>query len=144
MSFPIDELLKINEYDIYHNSRVSDEGIKKIADIIFADKSIDLKKCLDLSKCSSKFCWFNYLNIIEKLPEEDRNRALPVLFELLQDSNWPTFQKTMEIFESIDKKEVESYLKEYLVQADAEDDEMWISNLQLLSKNLSLFRTNGI
>lgn len=138
MSFQIDELLKISEYDIYNNREVSDEGIRKIADIIFADKSIDLKEYLDLLKCSSKFCWMNFLNILEKLPEEDRIRGLPILFELLQDSNWPTFQKTMEIFETINKKVVESYLNEYLVQAYAEDDEMWILNMQLLAKKLNL------
>lgn len=136
MSFQIDELLKISEYDIYNNSKVSDEGIKKIADIISADKSIDLKEYLDLLKCSSKLCWLNFLNILEKLPEEDRIRGLPILFVLLQDSNWPTFQKTMEIFETINKKVVESYLNEYLAQAYAEDDEMWISNIQMLAKKL--------
>lgn len=33
MSYQIDELLKRNEYDIYNNPRVSNEGIKKIAKI---------------------------------------------------------------------------------------------------------------
>lgn len=138
MPFQVDELLKISEYDIYNNPEVSDEGIRKIADIFLADKSIDLKEYLDLLKCSSKFCWMNFLNILEKLPDGDRIRGLPILFELLQDSNWPTFQKTMEIFETINKKEVESYLNEYLVQAYAEDDEMWILNMQLLAKKLNL------
>ena len=132
MSFQIDELLK--EYDIYNNANISDEGIQKIADTIIADKSIDLKEYFDLLKCSSKFCWLNYLNVLEKMPEEDRIRGLPILFELLQDSNWPTYQKTMELFGTIDKQVVKAYLNKYLAQAHAEDDEMWIENVQLFEK----------
>lgn len=138
MYYQIDELLKRSEYDIYNNPRVSDEGIKKIAKIIYKDKTIDLKKYFDLLKCSSKFCWLNYLNILEELPEKDRIRGLPILFELLQDSNWPTFSKTLELFEKMDKRVIEPYLNKYLAQAYDEDDEMWISNIKLLAKRLKI------
>lgn len=134
----IDELLKINEYNIYDNPNISDEGIKKIAELISDQKSIDLKKYFDLLKCSSKFCWLNYLNILEKLPGEDRIRGLPLLFELLQDSNWPTFHKTIELLKTIDTKTVKSNLDKYLVQARSKDDEMWLDNLLLLAENLKI------
>lgn len=135
MFYQIDELFKNSEYDIYNNPKVSDEKIKEIAKIISKNKEIDLKEYFDLLKCSSKFCWLNYLNILEKLPEEDRIRGLPILFELLQDSNWPTFSKTLELIKKMDKKVIEPYLNKYLVQAYDEDDEMWISNIRLLVKN---------
>lgn len=134
MSFQLDELLKREEYDIYNNVNINDECIKKIAETILADKSIDLKEYFDLLKCSSKFCWLNYINVLERMPEEDRIRGIPILFELLQDSNWPTYQKTMELFETINKQIVKIYLEEYLAQAYAEDDEVWIENMQLLKK----------
>lgn len=134
MFYQIDELLKNSEYDIYNNPEVSDEKIKEIAKIIFKNKEIDLKEYFDLLKCSSKFCWLNYLNILEKLPEEDRIRGMPILFELLQDSNWPIFSKTLELFEKMDKKVIEPYLNKYMAQAYDEDDEMWISNMKLLEK----------
>ncbi|MDO5019676.1 MAG: hypothetical protein Q4E29_04325 [Lachnospiraceae bacterium] len=60
---------------------------------------------------------------------------MPILFELLQDSNWPTFSKTLELFEKMDKKVIEPYLNKYMAQAYDEDDEMWISNMKLLEKN---------
>lgn len=132
----IDELLKIKEYDIYNNPDVSDDRIKEIAEMVAADKSIDLKELFDLLKCSSKFCWLNFLNILEKLPKEDKVRGLPVLFVLLQDFNWPTFPKTIEIFATIDTKTVKLHLDKYLVQACAEDDEDWIYNLHLLEEKL--------
>lgn len=132
----IDELLKKREYDIYNNKNLREEEITELAEVISADKSIDLKECFDLLKASSKFCWFNYLKIIEKLPEEDKIRGISVLFELLQDYNWPTFQKTMEILEKLDKNVVETYIIQYLAQAQEEDDEEWISNIQMLAKKL--------
>lgn len=136
MSFQIDELLKISEYDIYNNPDISDERIREIAEIISTDKSIDLNKYFDFLKCSSKFCWLNFLKIFEKLPEEDKIRGISILFVLLQDDNWPTFQKTMDLFGKIDKKMIEPYLNKYLEQAYAEDDEMWILNMQLLAGKL--------
>ncbi len=136
MCSQIDELLKRTEYDIYNNPDVSDEGIKTIAELIAADKNIDLKELFDLRKCSSKFCWLNYLNILEKLPKEDKVRGLSLLLELLQDANWPAFQKAMELFTTIDSETVVLYLDKYLVQACAEDDEDWLYNLHLLAQRL--------
>lgn len=143
MSLQIDELLKIYEYDIYNNLNVGTVEIKKIAEIISADKSIDLVECFDLLKCSSKFCWLNFLNILEILPKEDKIRGLPILFKLLQDSNWPTFSKTLKIFEEIDKEAIASCFNIYFAKAYAEDDEMWISNMQLLDKRLQINNYNS-
>lgn len=39
----------------------------------------------------------------------------------------------MEILKKIDKNVVEIYLNKYLAQAQEEDDEEWISNIQLLA-----------
>lgn len=136
MSYRMDEL--INKYDIYNNPDISDEEIKEIAEIISGDKSINLKEYFALLKCSFKFCWLNYLKILEKLPEEDRVRGIPILFELLQDSNWPTYQKTMELLETMDKELVQVYLNKYLKQANTEEDEMWIFNMQVLAKKLAV------
>ncbi|MBD5530123.1 MAG: hypothetical protein HDR02_17230 [Lachnospiraceae bacterium] len=138
VSSQIDTMLKLKKYDIYNNADIGDKEIKKIAEAISADKSIDLNEYFDLLKFTTKFCWLNFLKILENMPEEDRIRGLPTLFVLLQDANWPTFDKTIEIFETINKQVVESYLKEYLAQAYADDDEMWIDNMQLLAKKLKL------
>lgn len=136
MSFQIDTLLKSKEYDIYNNANIGDREIKKIAETVSADKNINLDEYFDFMKCSSKFCWLNFLKILENLSEEDRIRGLPTLFILLQDANWPTYKKTMEILETINKQVVMSYLNKYLEQAYAEDDEMWISNMQILARKL--------
>lgn len=136
MSFQIDTMLKLKKYDIYNNADIGDKEIKKIAEIISADKNINVNEYFNLLKFSSKFCWLNFLKILEIMPEEDRIRGLPTLFVLLQDANWPTFEKTIEIFQTINKQVVISYLNKYLEQAYEEDDEMWIFGLQFLAKKL--------
>ncbi|MCM1117948.1 MAG: hypothetical protein NC543_01095 [bacterium] len=136
MAIRIDELLKQDEYDIYHDRDISDEAIETIAQIIVADKSIDLNEYFDVLKCSSKFCWLNFLYILEKMPEEDKIRGIDVLFELLQDENWPTFHQTIALLETINPQVIEHYLNRYLAQAYAEHDEMWISGMQVLVKRL--------
>lgn len=132
----IDELLKINDYNIYDNLSIGDKEIRTLAKIISDDKRIKLEDYFDLLKCSSKFCWFNYLKILEEMPKKERVRGFPILFELLQDDNWPTFQKTLEILENTDKNVLEPFLNRYLKQAYAEDDEMWFLNMQALIERL--------
>lgn len=62
----------MSEYDIYNNPNISDEKIRELAEMISEDSNIDLLEYFDLLKCSSKFCWLNYLKILEVLPEKDR------------------------------------------------------------------------
>lgn len=142
--FQIDELLKKREYDIYNNDHIRDEEIMELAEVISADKSIDLIEYFDFLKASSKFCWLNYLKIIEQLPEEDKIRGISILFELLQDGNWPTFHKTMEILEKLDNNVVEKYINQYLAQAQEEDDEEWIYNIQMLAKKMRKYQKSVI
>ena len=43
VSFEIDTMLKLKKYDIYNNADIGDKEIKKIEEVISADKSIDLQ-----------------------------------------------------------------------------------------------------
>lgn len=136
MDYQIDELLKNYDYNIYQNENIDDTAITLLANVIAEDERIDLNTYFALIKCSSKFCWFNYLKIIEKLSDADRLRGIPVLFELLKDSNWPTFQKTMEILITYEKNLLISCADKYYEMATLEDDDMWMENIQLLRNAL--------
>ena len=72
------------------------------------------------------------------MPIEDRVRGIPLLFVLLQDSNWPTYQKTMELLESFSWEVIASHADKYLKQALEEDDEMWIYNIKKLKERKRL------
>lgn len=134
----IDELFKEDKYDIYHNLDISNENIEKIARMLCSYDDVDYMKYFDLLKCSSKFCWINFLRIIEKMPYEEKIKGMPLLFELLQDANWPTYEKTMGLLQSFDKEFITPYVKKYLCQAYEEKDEMWIDNIEFLSQELEI------
>lgn len=126
----------INWNEIYNNSNISNEEFEKIAVILSQNKDIDFISYFDLLKCSSKFCWLNFLYILEKMPIEELVRGVPFLFKLLQDPNWPTYEKTVQILEKIEKKKLMPYLKKYLEQAYDEDDEMWIESIKQLENKI--------
>ena len=134
----IDVLLKEEKYDIYNNSNIKDEDIQKISECILENMDIDLNQYFDLLKCDSKFCWLNFLKILEVFPDEERVKGLPLLFELLQDSNWPTYKKTMELLESMDKEMLFPYFKKYWDEANRDEDEMWLDNLRILGDRMGM------
>lgn len=124
--------------EVYHNPNLSDVTIEQIAAVIANNQEINLEKQFDLLKCSSKFCWFNFLRTLERLPFKDRMRGISLLFELLQDSNWPTYQKTMELLESFSWEVIAPYVDKYLKQAQEENDDMWIYNIEELKERKRL------
>ncbi len=124
--------------EVYHNPDLSDAAIEQIVAVIANNQDINLEKQFDLLKCSSKFCWFNFLRILERMPVKDRVRGIPLLFELLQDSNWPTYQKTMELLESFSWEVIAPYVDKYLKQAQEENDDMWIYNIKELKERKRL------
>lgn len=133
----IDELFQTDEYDIYNNANLKEENLEKIANILAENKRIDLEKYLNLKACSNKFCWNNFISVIEKLPYEDKFRGIPILFELLQDANWPVFQHAVSALEQFGKETLTPYIEKYMQQAHAEKDDMWIENIQLLADKMN-------
>ena len=134
----IENIGSIDWNEVYHNPNLSDVAIKQIAAVIANNQDINLEKQFDLLKCSSKFCWLNFLCILENMPIEDRVRGSPLLFELLQDSNWPTYQKTMELLESFSWEVIAPYADKDLKQAQEENDDMWIYNIEKLKERKRL------
>lgn len=60
------DLLKLQEYNIYDNDEISKENIDKLAQVIFSSE-LDLKKIFDVRKCSNKFCWKNFLKMVSSV-----------------------------------------------------------------------------
>lgn len=132
----MNEFKLINWNEIYNNPNINNEELERIAVILSQNKDIDFMPYFDLLKCSSKFCWLNFLNILERMPIEECVRGIPFLFQLLQDPNWPTYEKTVQILEKIDRKKLRPYLKKYLEQAYEENDEMWIESIKILEEQI--------
>lgn len=129
-------LESINWSAVYNNPQIEGRKLEKIAERLTQKRNIDLMEYFDLQRCSSKFCWLNFLYILEKMPRSEWERGMPLLFQLLQDPNWPTYEKTVQLLEKIDKKILMPYIKEYLKQAYDEDDEMWIESIKILENKI--------
>lgn len=134
----INELLKENDYNIYQNENINDEKLEEIAKWFSKNDNVELLEYLSLVKCVSKFCWRNFILIIEKMEEPQKSKGLPLLFELLQDANWPVFDLSITTLMSFGREKVVPYLEEYLVQAYEDEDEMWIFGIQMLVQKMNI------
>lgn len=134
----IEELIKIYEYDIYNNNDIKQENIKKLAEIIDQNREINLTQLFDLRKCSNKFCWKNFIAILEANSYESKVRGIDILFILLQDANWPVYDAAMNLLNNFELKILKPYIIKYLKRAREEDDEMWIENIMLLAKKMQI------
>lgn len=129
----IDELLKQQEYNIYDNTEIQKENIDKLAQVIFSNE-LDLEMIFDVRKCSNKFCWKNFLKILNAASFEDKKRCMPFVFTLLQDQNWPVYKDAVEYLLQFENVVINPYIIKFLRQAYQEDDEMWIDGIIWLVK----------
>jgi len=130
----IDEMLKLYRYNIYNNEYICHEDLKYLA-ALFSEE-IDLSTYLRFEKFSSKFCWKNYILIIDNMEYPQKLKGLPYLFELLQDNNWPVFNETIDALMRFDIEYLIPNIEKYLNQAFEEKDEMWISGICTLLPEL--------
>lgn len=129
----MNELLKQQEYNIYDNTEIQKENIDKLAQVIFSNE-LDLEKIFDVRKCSNKFCWKNFLKILNAASFEDKERCMPFVFILLQDQNWPVYKDAIEYLLQFENDVINPYIIKFLRQAYQEDDEMWIDGIIWLVK----------
>lgn len=127
------DLLKLQEYDIYNNSEITQENIDKLAQVIFCSE-LNLEEIFDVMKCSSKFCWKNFIKILNAASFEDRIKCMPFVFSLLQDKNWPVYKDVIEYLLQFENEVLNPFIRKHLRQAYQEDDEMWIDGIMWLVK----------
>lgn len=112
----MNELLKQQEYNIYDNTEIQKENIDKLAQVIFSNE-LDLEKIFDVRKCSNKFCWKNFLKILNAASFEDKERCMPFVFILLQDQNWPVYKDAIEYLLQFENDVINPYIIKFLRQA---------------------------
>ncbi|WP_170313621.1 DUF5071 domain-containing protein [Lacrimispora amygdalina] len=133
----IDELLKMEEYNIYLYTNLSLDRLTELAKY-FSEENIDLSNYFTLTKFSTKFCWNNIVLIIKKMEYPQKLRGLPYLFEFLKDINWPVFQESVSVIISFDKKDIISFMEECLHQAYLQEDGMWISGIYMVAQDMDI------
>ena len=91
-----------------------------------------------MTKCSTKFCWGNFLSIIKSFSYEESFRGMGVLFSFLQDTNWPVYDETVSFLCSFNKRDILPYIIFYLKEAYKEDDEIWKESIYSLANMLEI------
>lgn len=133
----IDELLKMEQYNIYLYKSLDRDKLDELAEC-FSKENVDLLKYFSLNKFISKFCWVNIVFIINKMKYPQKLRGLSCLFELLKDVNWPVFQEVVDVLISFNKKDIVPTMEKYLCQAYSEGDGMWISGICLIAQEKNI------
>lgn len=134
----INDMIKFYEFNIYSNSEIKKENIDKLSREIFANEEIDLDNLFDLKKCTSKFCWKNFIKIFESASYENRLKGIPLMFMFLQDSNWPVYTEALTFLMEFEPNLLEPYIKKYLKQAHRDDDDMWIYEIEKLASKMKI------
>ncbi|RUT39338.1 DUF5071 domain-containing protein [Paenibacillus anaericanus] len=88
---------------------------------------------------SSKDQWHNAVKIIGKLDYSDQVQMVPQMLFLLQDVNWPGAVEATKIMESITPEELKPHIIRALVEANEENDTIWIAWIkEFIEKNILL------
>lgn len=136
----INDMIKIYEFNIYSNSEIKKENIDELSKEIFANKNIDLENLFDIRKCLNKFCWKNYVRIFASTStlHENKLKGIPLMFEFLQDANWPVYADAVAFLLEFETELLKPYIKKYLEQAYKDDDEMWINEIEKLACKMKI------
>lgn len=133
----IDELLKMEEYNIYFYTNLNLERLSELAKYL-SEENIDLSNYFSLNKFSTKFCRSNVVFTIKKMEYPQKLRGLTYLFALLKDINWPVFDEAEAVIMSFDKKDIIPFMEECLHQAYWGKDGMWIFALRQATQDMRL------
>jgi hypothetical protein len=90
----------------------------------------------DLSALSrdiyDKECWHSFAEIICKTGYPKNEKAIPALFEWLQDLNWPGALDVWNFLLSLDTPVFVHYCEEAIENAQRDDDTIWLENISML------------
>lgn len=144
MSHVIDELLQEHRFNIYSNENMKQEDINILVKEFCKMEAEELKKYLSMEKASSKVCWLNYVCIIKEMPYPQKIEEISILFEFLKDINWPAAQESMKVIAGLKKKDIVVSIEKFLKLAYEEGDDMWISGIYILSKQIGISQEDFI
>jgi hypothetical protein len=87
----------------------------------------------DLSRdIYGKDCWYSIAEIICKIGYPKNELSLPVLFEWLQDVNWPGVLDVWNFLLSLDTPVFVKHCEVAIEQAKRDDDTIWLENISML------------
>lgn len=138
----IEKMITEARFDIFTNAQIKESDIKYLAKKLEEEQRINLTEFLDMTKCSTKSCWKNFLSVIKHFSYRNRFRCMDVLFTFLQDANWPVYDDTVDFLCSFDEADILPYIGLYLEKAHERKDEIWEENIYHLISRLGVEALN--
>lgn len=86
----------------------------------------------------SKDQWHNAVKLIGHLDYSDQVRMIPQMLFLLKDMNWPGALDATRIMENLNPTELRPYICKALIQANSENDTIWITWIKGFVEELKL------
>jgi len=124
----------INNLDWEKSINEQEEAIQNVIQL-FYQMNVDL---YDLYKKIHKHSWENYCKIVEKIGYPQNHSAIPALFLLLQDLNWPGSENALLILSSIGKDILITDIEKFIKEAFNSSDFMWLGGLKILTTRIGV------
>ena len=86
----------------------------------------------------AKECWENAVDVVETVGYPDNELALPKLYELFKDINWPGALKALEYLKGLERSVNCVYLEKACSEASKEKDLEWLYFLHEVSEQLHI------
>ncbi len=93
-------------------------------------KNISEKDLCKLIQPKSKNCWENAAKVINIIGYPKIKTIIPDLLEWLKDLNWPGAVIIVDTLRNIEMGEINEFIKEALIKAESENDELWKSGIE--------------
>ena len=93
-------------------------------------ENISEKDLCKLIQPKSKYCWENAAKVINKIGYPKIKPIMPELFEWIKDLNWPGAVIIVDTLRNIEIGEINEFIKEALIKAELENDELWKSGIE--------------
>lgn len=87
---------------------------------------------------SAKDQWHNAVRVIGKLEYSDQVRMIAQMLFLLKDVNWPGAVEAIKIMESITPAELKPHIIRALVEANEENDTVWIAWIKVFIEKIKI------
>jgi len=107
-----------------------------------------MKNCHLYFKKYSKECWENAVDVVISIGYPNNKVALPNLYELFKDLNWPGASKALDYIKGLERHVNSIYIENACAKAVEENDTEWLYFLYEISVQLHInkddFKDNNL
>jgi hypothetical protein len=125
----------LRDLDSSNEPSIQENGVQNVLDLVKTGR-LTVKNLIHPTY--GKQYWENSARVLSQLPQEYINGYEALLFDAIQDSNWPGNELLVELISRQPISRIIQLYKSAYEQAKLESDECWIYNLYLLGGKLNV------